>query len=660
MTPPRPLPLILIALAACAPVAPPVAPPSLATPPPATVAPAAAPPPAAQVFADDEPAYGFADPRRREKLASAFGAIDALVDAELLKHDLPGLALGVVIDGELSHFRGAGVTDLGTRVAPDADTVFRIGSITKSFTGLATVALRDDGALGLDDPLVRLVPEAAALVYPTHDSPPLTLHQLVTHTSGLPRLGAFNYVRSDAEPSEDEVLRSLSGFHVLNAPGRLGLYSNLGFALLGIAVGRAAHVPLRTFVGRRLFTPLGMSSSTFDPPAVPGRLATGYEKSAPGPNTPTTLWRLGASEGAGGIFSTVRDMARYVAFQLDAYPPRSGPDAGTVRRSSVRETHQGALHHDRFEVSLREDAASGESLVTAASHLYGYGWVREESCDFDEHVWHDGSVDGYSSAVSFLPQYGVGVVALSNRSAGGPTGVDLEPLAARVLRALTKTGGLSPRVARVALSPAFAPALTRLLAVYETWNEDAYKAMLSTERQAVPPESERGELAGYHALHGACTGSELLEASSPRSARFALRCERGSLEMAVTIDGAGLIRGFSGTSRDIPIPPATARAAGRVAGLLRKWDDAVYRKVLGATPGRSKAERKVLFAGLHAAHGTCTPTGYTRTFRTEELTLRCEHGGDLRLKVALDGKDPDALASIAIAPRNEDEACPLK
>lgn len=255
----------------------------------------------AQMFAEGEPEMVFTDPDRRKKIESAFSSIDALVDEEVRAQGLPGIAFGVVVDGELAYAKGFGVTDLVTKAKPDADTVYRIGSITKSFTALAVLALRDEGALGLDDPLTRFLPEAGGLVYPTRDTPSITIRQLLTQTSGLPRLGSFDYTLPDRELSEEEVLKSLAGFPLENAPGSSYGYSNLGFGLLGIAVGRASHTSLRAVVGKKIFEPLGMTSSGWDPAGVPaGRIATPYKRGASGALAPTVTWRLGASEGAGG------------------------------------------------------------------------------------------------------------------------------------------------------------------------------------------------------------------------------------------------------------------------------------------------------------------------------------------------------------------------
>ena len=271
-------------------------------------APAPAP---TQAFASRPPHYDFTDPARKAKLGAAFGAIDALADETLKRQSIPGFAIGIVIDGELVHTRGVGAVDLETRKAPDADTVFRIGSLTKSFTALSLLALRDDGKLSLDDTLTRWIPEAGRLVYPTRDSRPIVLKQLLTHSSGLPRLGTFNYTRADVAPTEREVVDSLKGFALENPPSTTFVYSNLGFALLGVVVGRAAAMPYRAFVTSRILKPLGMTSSGFDESEIPkDHLATAYKRGPGGRPVVAAPWRLGASEGMGGIYSTVRDMSR--------------------------------------------------------------------------------------------------------------------------------------------------------------------------------------------------------------------------------------------------------------------------------------------------------------------------------------------------------------
>ena len=440
---------------ACAPCAPPSPPPS---PPPVQVAPVQVAPAQAapsgpvalvQPVAEDSADYVFSDPNRRAKLASAFPAIDALGQDAIQSHGVPGVSIGVVVDGQLAYANGFGFTDDQTMTRPGVDTQYRIASLTKAFTALSVLALRDDGVLSLDEPLARLLPEAAGLVYPTPCAP-ITLRQILSHTSGLPRDGSYPHRNNN--PSEQEILGSLPGVALESPPGTGYAYSNLGYQLLGLAVGRAARVPLRTFVQNRIFLPLGMTSTTFDgrpPPA--GRLATGYAHGNDGMVRRVPGRHLGAAEGSGGIVSTVRDLARWVAFQLDAYPSRSAPEAGPVRRSTVRETHASAPGTDRRllrHVAMNDDA-NGEELVEARASSYGFAWVVRQTRDFDLEVLHNGDTPGFTSAITLLPHSGVGVIVLENMRGGHGAGA----IAADVVRALQRTGGLAPRVPRMQPPP---------------------------------------------------------------------------------------------------------------------------------------------------------------------------------------------------------------
>ena len=135
----------------------------------AACAPVRAPRPLA---VDLVPPVAFADPARGAKLAAAFPALDRLLEAQRAEQHIPGLAFGVVVDGALVYARGVGVLDLERATPVDADTVFRIGSMTKTITSLAILQLRDRGLLSLDDPMTRWLPELAAIRYPTRDTVP--------------------------------------------------------------------------------------------------------------------------------------------------------------------------------------------------------------------------------------------------------------------------------------------------------------------------------------------------------------------------------------------------------------------------------------------------------------------------------------------------------
>jgi CubicO group peptidase (beta-lactamase class C family) len=602
--------------------------------------------PEGQTFSATEPAPSFTDPDRAKKLASGFAAIDGIVNDEMARQKIPGVVVGVVVDGELAYAKGFGFADVEKKSLPDIDTVFRIGSITKSFTALATLALRDDGVLALDDPLTNFVPEAAGIVYPTRDAPPITLRQLLTHTSGLPRDGIFAGPKA---PSEGDVLKALSGLSLENVPGTAYVYSNFGFGLLGIAAGRAAKSSLREVIARRILVPSGMTATTWDRAAVAeGRLATGYAPGAQGEPSPAEDPSLGGIEGAGGLYSSVRDLGRYLAAQLDAYPPRNEAETGLVRRSTMREAHSTGFH-SAMSVSMAEAPKKGEPLVRAVAESYGFGWAAAHTCDFDDLVWHNGSILGYTADMRFLRQRGVGVVTLANLTPANPSAVSQ-----RVLQALKRTGGLSKRSKPI--SPAFEPAMKKFLDVYNAWNEKAYEGMLRAGRPPVP--TEKDELAGYKLLHGACRGYSPIEARSPFDARFNLDCERGPFEMHVILwQSDGLIDGFIGTTHDAPIPKPLLHAVERVTQLIKKWDDGVYKKYLAKV--RPHGETASSFEALRAAHGSCNLKSSTVEAFDRTFTLSCERGGDLAMTLELDKKDPSLVTSYGFRAAS-DELCPVR
>jgi hypothetical protein len=225
----------------------------------------------------------------------------------------------------------------------------------------------------------------------------------------------------------------------------------------------------------------------------------------------------------------------------------------------------------------------------------------------------------------------------------------------RILQALERTGGLSKRSR--ALSPAFDPAMKKLLLVYNDWNEVEYHAMLREGRREVS--NEREELAGYKELHGACHGYAPLEARTPLEATFKMECERGPFEMRVALwPSDGLIDGFIGVSRDAPAPKDLRLAAERLTGLIRKWDPGTFTRYLAQTK-KPKAQALAEFDALRSAHGACIVKssiveGFDRSF-----DLECDRGGDLSLVLEVAKKDPNQIASYSFRGAR-DATCPVR
>ncbi len=217
------------------------------------------------------------DAVRRARIEAALPEVGRVFREDAEKNGLPNAALGVVVGDDLAFSAGYGArTDAGGEVS--ADTVFRIGSITKVFTGMALLALRDEGRIGLDDPVTRYVPELADAVYPTLDSPVITLRNLVTHTSGCPASARSTTPTPTASPSSSWSRRRgkrCSSSRPAPTPAIL----NLAMALGGLVVSRASGEPARDFITRRILAPLGMRRTYWDEAAVPReKLAEGHAK----------------------------------------------------------------------------------------------------------------------------------------------------------------------------------------------------------------------------------------------------------------------------------------------------------------------------------------------------------------------------------------------
>lgn len=292
------------------------------------------------------------------------------------------------------HSRGS--SDARGEIRVDLDTLFCLGSVTKPVTAQAILLLRDEGRLALDEPLERSLPEAAALRYPTLDSPRITLRHVLTHTSGLPR-GARD-LRGDLgrEPSESELLAHLSAVTLEQAPAMHDVYSNLGYALLGLVVHRTSGEPYDEFVRDRTLTPLSMVTATFHPESLGTRFATPHRE-RDGKLIPAEHGPDRAYVSVGGLCASARELARFVTFQLNAWPPRDEPDPGPLCRASVRESHRVG------------------GLQRVGRRATGLGWAIMKDSPLGEVVWHNGALPrGFKTYVAFEPSVGAGIAGLAN------------------------------------------------------------------------------------------------------------------------------------------------------------------------------------------------------------------------------------------------------
>jgi CubicO group peptidase (beta-lactamase class C family) len=534
------------------------------------------------------------DPARRERLRALAPSLDEYLHVRRAALRATGAALGIVLDGELAYSGAVGLRDAERSEPVGVDTVFRMASLTKSFTALAALKLRDEGKLALDAPLGEYLP-GLRLVGLAPDAPAPSVRQLLTMTSGLPYDDEWGAVTLGFDAPAFDALMA-SGVALSSAPGERFAYSNLGYALLGRVIAAASGDGYRDYVREALLAPLGMTATVWEAGDVqPERLAVGYRR-----ERDALLAAERPSDGefaaAGGLYTSVRDYARYMAFQLAAYPPRAGADAGPVRRSTLREMHAGQrVFRWGDDVPLARHGAGGRIALSAPS--YGLGWVRQTTCAYDGIVQHGGFEPGYFAYVRLLPREALGMVAFSTTAALG----DYETFE-HVLGMLRSAGVLesAPSPPAPALVEA-ADALTRLLA---RWDEPLAAASLDPHAlRSMWLGRLREDFAALDAKLGACSREGPVSSDEPSRGRFRLACARGALQLELLLTPAVPPRVQAVHVRE-EMPPGE-RLDDVARGLVRAldgWDDttaALFEPGLDLRRPRNALER------LGLEHGRC-------------------------------------------------------
>jgi serine-type D-Ala-D-Ala carboxypeptidase/endopeptidase len=345
-----------------------------------------------------------------------FADVDRLAASYQQRGGQPGLAYGVVLGGELAHAAGLGGRHLGGP-SPDAGTVFRIASMTKSFTASAILALRDDGMLKLDDPAEEYVPELRGWPAVTPDSARVSIRHLLTMTAGFPTDDPWGD-RQQGLPLTEFASFLADGVRFNWAPGTRFEYSNLGYAILGRVITAVTGAAYPDYIRLRLLRPLGMTRTGYEAEEfeTPGQHATEPAGTARGYRRTPDGWAEvafdadGAFAPMGGVFSCVRDLARWVAGFADAFPPGE-PDADgahPVRRSTRREMQLPQV------LTGWDQPAPFPGDAAPALSAYGFGLFVEDHPGFGRIVSHSGGYPGFGSNMRWHPASGTGVIALGN------------------------------------------------------------------------------------------------------------------------------------------------------------------------------------------------------------------------------------------------------
>ncbi|MES2209728.1 MAG: serine hydrolase domain-containing protein [Chloroflexota bacterium] len=494
-------------------------------------------------------------------LHDALRAADTVADAFLVGKHIPGVAYGVVVGGELIHCRGIGTLRVGEDAVPTADSVFRIASMTKSFTAATVISLRDEGRLSLDDPIARHVPETAALRGPTQDSPAITIRHVLTMASGL----ATDDPWGDRQQGLDlatfsELLRGPLTFAW--TPGTRFEYSNLGYGILGRLITNVAGAEYREVVRARILDPLEMGATTYLQAEVPAdRLAHGY------------LWRddayieepmdpYGALASMGGIFTSVHDLARWVGFFTDAYPPRDDPEGSLpLSRASRREMQQ-AAGACWPTVTLPNPDADPE----VAAGGYGFGLFVEDHLRWGRIVAHSGGYPGFGSNMRWQPASGLGVIVLANHRYAPST-----LLARQLMESLLLTEIVPAR--RIRPSTALRTARTDIERLLTAWDDGLAARRFAMNVELDEPIARRRDaLARIREVRGVLRPDPDMpeQSQTPLHAVWWLADAHGGrvrVEIRLGPDAQALVQTFGVTSVPAPAEGLVAAAARIVAAI---------------------------------------------------------------------------------------------
>ena len=381
----------------------------------------------------------------------------AWAEGQLRFRGYPGMAIGVVSDQRLLWAKGFGLANLAGKVPMTPQTKFRMASHSKLFTATAIMQLREQGKLHLDDPVSKHLAWFAVSSSRT-DDPAITIEELLTHSSGLPREAADHWT-TFAFPTHEELKTLMPKRQAAFPPETRWKYSNLAYTLAGLIVEHVSGATWADYVTRHIYQPLGMVNSSVDTD-VPG-LATGYGRRMPdGSRAIMPFVDARGMAAATGITSTVEDMARFVSAQF-----RQGPAGGDriLSAASLREMHRVRM--------LENNWARGNGL--------GFAVTRNRD---KVYVGHGGGYPGYITNTLIDLNGKVGVIVLTNAQDGDAGGIATQ-LMNTVGEAVAKAAAAQPDKVK------WDPKWSRFAGLYRGRGGDSHVVELNEKLVIINPDA---------------------------------------------------------------------------------------------------------------------------------------------------------------------------
>ena len=331
-------------------------------------------------------------------VASGIRLLESWIGTQIAYRDVPGITIGIIHGQELVWASGLGYADRENKIPAAPSTIFRIASISKLFTSISIMKLRDEGKLRLDDPVKKHLPWFD-IKNRFSDAPVITIRHLITHTSGLPREAAFPYWTDFEFPTREQIRKALPEQETVYPSETRWKYSNLALALAGEIVAAVSGEPYEDYVSKNIIGPLGMTSTFVDIDESHPKLAVGYGRRMP--DGSRSIQPFTDSKGltpAANLSSTVEDFAKFAAWQLRL---RKNGGAEILRASTLKEMQR--VHW------LQPDWRSG----------WGLGFAVWHSSERDI-VGHGGHVAGYTTRFTLCPKENIAVFVMTNADDGDP------------------------------------------------------------------------------------------------------------------------------------------------------------------------------------------------------------------------------------------------
>jgi CubicO group peptidase (beta-lactamase class C family) len=328
--------------------------------------------------------------------------VDSLVKAYLSKPENASLSIGILKNGK-TVFYHYGETRKGTGNLPSNASIYEIGSISKSFTGILLAKAIEEQKVKADDDIRKYLPESCKNL--SYKNTPVTLVQLANHTAGIPRLpenltDQKNFDEKDPyhHYTKELLFAYLGKLKLKTMPGTVSEYSNTGMALLGVILEGVYGKSYEALVKEKITEPLHMAHTYQEVPAAElPKFCTGYDEK--GHETP--YWNLGDIPACGGLRSTISDMMLYLEANVEEKDP------------AIKLSHVTTFQNGKY-------------------NSLGMAWHKQQSLSGDELIWHNGGTYGFSSFMGLSKGKGYGVVVLSN------SGNNVDALAISILKALKK------------------------------------------------------------------------------------------------------------------------------------------------------------------------------------------------------------------------------